>query len=204
MNAHNQVLAMLTRPGALRPVLALAAAAALAFPALAQPMGRHEGLQGGMGSGQHAALHGGGMHGMHGGPGGAGRMGGPGGMMGGLSERVLDQVKATPEQRTQIRQIMESAHKDMQTQHEARRALRDEAARLFTQPNVDAQAVEMLRQKQLAQHDQASRRMTQAMLDASRVLTPDQRKQMADRMQQRRQMMERHHQERRSLETPKS
>lgn len=55
----------------------------------------------------------------------------------------------------------------------------------------------------LQQHDAASRRWTQAMLDVSAVLTPEQRKQMVDRMQQRRDMMQRHQQERRSLQQPK-
>jgi protein CpxP len=62
---------------------------------------------------------------------------------------------------------------------------------LFTQPTVDARAVETLRQQMLAQHDQASKRMMQAMLDGSRVLTPEQRAKMADMAGQRRAMMER-------------
>jgi Spy/CpxP family protein refolding chaperone len=56
----------------------------------------------------------------------------------------------------------------------------------------------------LAQHDQVSKRRMQAMVDAGRVLTPEQRKQLSDRMSQRRDMMERHHRERRALEAPKS
>ena len=83
---------------------------------------------------------------------------------------------------------------------ESGRALLQQLLSLFTQPIVDAKALEALRQKLLAHHEQASRRMTQAMLDASRVLTPEQRKQMADRMAQRRSMMERHRAERQSLE----
>ena len=65
-------------------------------------------------------------------------------------------------------------------------------------PNVDAAAAESLRQQMLQQHDQASRRMLQAMLDVSKVLTPEQRvklgermKQRADTMRERRQRMER-------------
>ena len=67
-----------------------------------------------------------------------------------------------------------------------------------------ARAVEQVRQKMLAQHDQASKRRMQAMVDAARVLTPEQRKQLAERMSQRRDMMERHQHERRALEAPKS
>jgi protein CpxP len=55
----------------------------------------------------------------------------------------------------------------------------------------------------LAQHDAASKRMLQAMLDVSRVLTPEQRAKLAERMQQRREMMQRHDKERRQLDTPK-
>jgi Spy/CpxP family protein refolding chaperone len=74
----------------------------------------------------------------------------------------------------------------------------------MAQPNIDAGAVEQIRQKMLAQHDQASKRRMQAMVDAARVLTPEQRKQLSERMAQRGDMMERHHRERRALEAPKS
>jgi Spy/CpxP family protein refolding chaperone len=60
--------------------------------------------------------------------------------------------------------------------------------------------VEALRQQQLAQHDQASKRMTQALVDAARVLTPEPRKMMADRMAQRRALMERHRAEREAID----
>lgn len=134
-----------------------------------------------------------GAHGMHGG--GMGMMKG-----GGMSERMLDAVNATPEQRAQIRQIMDAARKDLRAQHEGGRAMQEQAAQIFAQPNVDARAAETLRQQMVARHDAASKRMMQAMLDASRVLTPEQRKTLAERMAQRRSMMERHRSERESLE----
>ena len=137
-----------------------------------------------------------GMHRMHG-----GAMGGPMGMMGGRGlERMLDAVNATPEQRTQIKQILDAARADGASQRDAARKLHEQSAALFAQPTVDARAVETLRQQMLAQHDAASKRMTQVMLDVSRVLTPEQRKAIADKMAQRRAMMERHHGERQSLE----
>lgn len=129
--------------------------------------------------------------------------GGPGfGMMGfGLPagprlDRVLDKLDATADQRTRIHEITRSAMEDLRKQHEANRPLRDEAAALFTQPQVDEQAAEAWRQRTLARQDQASRRMLQATLDISRVLTPEQRgklgqliKERQARMQER---MERH------------
>jgi Spy/CpxP family protein refolding chaperone len=128
----------------------------------------------------------------------AGAMGGP--FSGRMLERALDSVNASPEQRSRIQEIMKSAAADVRQQHEASRGLREQAMELFAQPTVDARAVEALRQQMLQQHDQSSRRWTQAMLDASAVLTPDQRKQLAERMKQRRELMQRHMQERRALE----
>jgi periplasmic protein CpxP/Spy len=142
-------------------------------------------------------------HGHHGGY--AGAMGPYGGAMGGrMLERMLDGVNATAEQRTRVRDIMKSALEDVRKQREAGFGLRAQAMTLFTQPTVDPAAVEALRKQMMDQHDQASRRMTQAMLDASAVLTPEQRAQLAERMKQRRDMMERHYRERRALEPPKS
>ncbi len=128
---------------------------------------------------------------------------GPGmGMMGSpqMMERLLDGVNASAEQKAQLKQIVQGAMSDLRAQREAGRGLREQMAQLFTQPTVDARAVEALRQQMLAQHDQSSKRMAQAMLDASRVLTPEQRKQIAERLAQRRRMMERHRQERESMD----
>ena len=136
----------------------------------------------------------GGHGGGHGGP-------GMGMMMGGRGlERMLDGVNASAEQRTQIKAIAERARTDMQAQREAGKATRQQMLTLFAQPTVDANAAEALRAQMLEQHDQSSRRMMQAMLEVSRVLTPEQRKQLADRAAQRGSMMERHMNERRTLE----
>lgn len=130
-----------------------------------------------------------------------------GAMMGGSPrhiERMLDSVNATEAQRSQVRQIAEAAAADMKDRHAAGRSLREQQMQLFTQPTVDANAVEALRRQMLAEHDQTSQRMTQALLDISRVLTPEQRVQMAEKMKERRELMKRHHRERRQLDAPAS
>ena len=171
--------------------LLVAVAASFAHTAMAMP------ADGGWGHGRHGAMGGPGMgmgmgeHGM-GGPG----MGGPGMGPGHAMNRMLDLVNATPEQRAQIQKIQQAAQADMQAQREAGRKLHEQQRALFAQPTVDERAVETLRQQMLAQHDQASKRMTQAMLEVNRVLTPEQRKTLADRMAQRSAMMERHRAER--------
>lgn len=172
--------------------LLVGGAALSAVAVQAQPM-----QPGGPGSASGPAGHRGhmmgGEHGHHG-----------GGMDMKWSGRMLDAVKATPEQRAQIQKIMEGARTDLQAQREAGNALRGQLMQAMAQPNIDANAVEQVRQKMLAQHDQVSKRRMQAMVDAGRVLTPEQRKQLSERMGQRRDMMERHHRERRALEAPKS
>jgi Spy/CpxP family protein refolding chaperone len=115
-------------------------------------------------------------------------------------DRMLDSVNATAEQRSQIQAIAERTKADMQAQRAAGKATREQMMNLFTQPTVDANAVEAQRAQMMQQHDQASRRITQAMLEVSRVLTPEQRQQLAERAAQRRSMFERHMNERRSLE----
>jgi periplasmic protein CpxP/Spy len=155
--------------------LTIAVAGAVLVTAQAQPMGPR-----------------GGDHGMHHGPGGdAG---------GSWHGRMLDQVNASEAQRTQIRQIQQAARADFDKLHEQGKALRERSAALFAQPAVDANAAEALRQQQMTLHDQVSRRRLQSMLEISRVLTPEQRQQIAQQRSKMREMHERHRRERAQIE----
>lgn len=139
----------------------------------------------------------------HGGPPHGGPMGGPG-EMSMLSpralDRMLDRVDANAEQRSRIKAISSEALKDLKAQREATRELRERSISLFTQPTVDANAIEAARQQLMQQQDATSRRISQALIDASQVLTPEQRQKLAERMNQRRERMERHREERRDAE----
>ena len=140
----------------------VAVSSAAALSAWAQPMGGgmmgHEGRGGMMGSPDH---------------------------MGRMLDHMLDGLNATDAQRTQIKQIAQAAGADLKAQREAGHALHEKAMAIFAAPNVDAAAAESVRQQMLAQHDQSSKRMLQAMLDASKVLTPEQRAKLGERMKQR-------------------
>lgn len=127
------------------------------------------------------------------------RGGGSGMMFGGSPERVargvdrmLDGLNATDAQRAQIKQIAQAAAVDMKAQRESTRALREKSREIFAAPTVDAAAAESVRQQLVVKHDENSRRMLQAMLDVSRVLTPEQRATMAERMKQRGERMHQH------------
>ena len=142
-----------------------------------------------------SGMGGGGGHGMM-------MFGGPPEHMGRRIDHVLDGLNATDAQRTQIKQIAMAAAADLRAQREAGKGLRERGMQIFTAPNVDAQAAESVRQQMQTLHDQASRRTLQAMLDVSRVLTPEQRAKLGERMKERGAMM-RERMDRMQRERPK-
>ncbi len=133
---------------------------------------------------------------MFGGMGGHGHHGGPGMMMGSpeqagrMVDHLLDGLNATDAQRTQIKQIAQAAAVDLKALHESGRALHDKQMQIFTAPTIDANAAEQVRLQISAQHDQVSKRMQQAFLDASQVLTPEQRAKLGQRMKERQAKMQ--------------
>jgi uncharacterized membrane protein len=63
---------------------------------------------------------------------------------------------------------------------EKAQAARAQALVLLTAPTIDRAAIERLRADQIALADAASKRITQAVADASDVLSADQRRKIAD------------------------
>ncbi len=114
-------------------------------------------------------------HGDHGEHGGMGMM-----PFGRHLDHLLTEVKASDAQRQQIKQITDKARADVQALHEQGKGLHERTMALWTAPKLDAAEAEKLRQQMLAQHDQVSKRMTQAMLDVGNVLTPEQRAKAAE------------------------
>ena len=150
-----------------------AAAASLTLPALAQGHPGHHGP--GMGAGP-----GGGMMMFGGSPEHVAR----------AVDRMLDGLNATDAQRAQIKQIMAQASAELKGQAKAARELRQRGMQVLTAPAVDANAAEQVRLQTMQLHDQMSRRMTQAMVAAASVLTPEQRAAIAKRLQDRQARME--------------
>ena len=165
--------------GMVMTLLAAIGVSAWAQPASAPPP---PGMEGGMGHG---------MHGMHGGMGGPGMMfGGSPEHMGRMIDHMLDGLNASDAQRSQIKQIAAQAAADLKAQAAAGRGQRQRGMQIFTAPTVDAAAAEQLRQQMLQQHDQMSRRVTQAMVAVANVLTPEQRAKVGERMRDRQARME--------------
>ena len=117
-----------------------------------------------------------------------------------MTDRMLDAAGASAEQKVRVHEILKRAHQDMAQQREGGRELRQQMMALLAAPQIDGAAAESLRQKMLARHDAASKRHLQALLDASAVLTAEQRQKLAERLKARHDLMERHQRERQALE----
>jgi Spy/CpxP family protein refolding chaperone len=102
----------------------------------------------------------------------------------GLTDKTLQAIGATADQRAKILSIQNQARVDLQAQHQASGNARLEMAQALAAPTVDPSAAEAARQKMLAQMDVASQRMLQARLMIAAVLTPDQRQQLLTMAQQ--------------------
>ena len=127
--------------------------------------------------------------GHHGGP----AMMAPGGLFGGHMDHLLDAVNATDAQRSQIEAIFKAARQDLSGQREAGRKLHEQMATLYTATNIDAAAIEAVRVQLSAQHEAASKRLSQASIDAARVLTPEQRAKIAEIIKKRQARMASRH-----------
>ncbi len=114
------------------------------------------------------------------------------GFFGGHMGHMLELVNATDAQRSQIDAIFKAARQDLSGQRDAGRKLHEQMAALYTAPNVDAAAIEATRAQMSAQREAASKRMSQASIDAARVLTPEQRTKIADVMKKRQARMAEH------------
>jgi Spy/CpxP family protein refolding chaperone len=90
------------------------------------------------------------------------------------------EIDATPEQQAKLRAIVKSAVRDLVPFREQVRTARQQAHGLLAQPNLDRAAIEKFRTDQMGLADTASKRFAQAIADAAEVLTPEQRKKIAD------------------------
>ena len=149
------------------------------------------------GYGAHAWSHGGPGGGMH------------RGFMGGskdpakADERIERMVKhfavevdATPEQRSRLTEIAKAAARDLRPLREKARDARTRSMALLSAPTIDRAAIERLRAEQIQAADAVSKRMSQAFADAAEVLTPEQRKKIAERMQKRHERHQQHQRQR--------
>lgn len=107
---------------------------------------------------------GGGMHGQrHGGPG----FGGP--------ARIFSELDLTDEQEDKIFAIMDNVRSEARPLMREFRDTREDLAQLLGAATIDKAAVEALRADRVAKADEASKKLTEALVSAAEVLTPEQR-----------------------------
>ncbi len=99
---------------------------------------------------------------------------------------VLDELDATPEQEDKLWDIIDKARTEIRPTFREFRETREEVIELLGQPTIDRAAAEKLRSERVAAIDEASRRMTIALLDAAEVLTPEQRTKLVEHLKERR------------------
>jgi protein CpxP len=100
-------------------------------------------------------------------------------------ERMLEEIDATPEQEDKLEAIMDKLHDDVRPIMRGFRDTRDDVAKLLGAATIDREAAEKLRAERVAAVDEASRKLTTALLDAAEVLTAEQRAEMVEHFEDR-------------------
>ncbi len=97
-----------------------------------------------------------------------------------MIRRLGARIDATEEQQSKLFAIAHAALKDLWPLREQARAARAGAVGSLTAANVDRDAVESARKELVGLADAASTRFAQALADAANVLSPDQRRRVAE------------------------
>jgi protein CpxP len=98
-------------------------------------------------------------------------------------ERMLDHVDATAEQEEKLWDIVDGMRDEVRPMMREFRDTREQLAALLAAPTIDRAAVETLRAGRIAAIDQASQKVSAALVEAAEVLTPEQRTKLAERLE---------------------
>jgi len=99
-----------------------------------------------------------------------------------MVDKIFSRVDATDEQKSQITTIANSAYKDLAPMRTEMKAARGQALQLLTADTIDGDAIDTLRSSQAQKIDGALTRATSALTDIAKVLTPEQRAQVREKM----------------------
>lgn len=103
-----------------------------------------------------------------------------------MLKHLYVEIDATEAQRQKLEPIIKQAAKELMPLRDKVREARRQGMALLTAPQIDRGAIERLRAEQIAAADEASKRFVRALADVAEVLTPEQRKTAAARLQRRR------------------
>ncbi len=93
---------------------------------------------------------------------------------------MLTKVKATDEQKVKVKEIVGGAVTDLSGLRETHQGNREALMATLTAESVDRTKLESLRKSELELAERASQRITQALADVADVLTPEQRRGLAE------------------------
>lgn len=99
------------------------------------------------------------------------------------TDRVLTDIGASDVQKAKLKTLVSATIDEVRPERGERRAMRDEALKLLEAPTIDRAAIEALRVKHVAEMDARSKVIAKAIGDAAEILTPDQRKKLADELE---------------------
>ena len=97
-----------------------------------------------------------------------------------MTKHMAIELDATADQQAKIAGIAKAAVNDLLPLREKAQAAHSQAVALLTAPTIDRSAIEQLRAQQIGLAETASKRIAQAVADASEVLNPEQRRKVAD------------------------
>jgi protein CpxP len=97
-----------------------------------------------------------------------------------MTKHMAIELDATSDQQVKLASIAKAAAGDLRALREKAQAARAQAVTLLTGPTIDRSAIERLRAEQIGLAETASKRIAQALADAAEVLSPQQRRQVAD------------------------
>ena len=97
-----------------------------------------------------------------------------------IVRHVAVEIDATADQQEKLRAIVKSAVNDLVPMRDKAAAMRERAHTLLGQTSLTRADIEALRTEQMALADAFTKRVAQALGDASDVVTPEQRKKLDD------------------------
>lgn len=103
-------------------------------------------------------------------------------------KHIAIEIDATDEQTDKIVSLVMAVAKDMKPLHEKMHASREQIQALLLADQIDRQALEQLRAERVAEVEEISKTLIQAVADAAEVLTLEQRKVLNERIREFRSM----------------
>jgi protein CpxP len=97
-------------------------------------------------------------------------------------DKMLSKAGASDDQKTRFMSIVTTTFNQVRPERETRMAMRDEIIKLIEAPTIDRNAIEALRAKQMSQFEERSKAIAKAVADAAEILTPDQRRKLAEEL----------------------